>query len=114
MKVAKIIDRYTVAIATYDTTVKPGAILGIAEDDIIDPENGENLGGHTKLRVKVTEVHERYCIAETYRLTAERQKVTINIGDTARVLIAHAPPIHRSWINFTTGLRGLDWKRLTK
>ena len=45
------------------------AVLSPEGESIVDPENGEEIGQIPieKLRVKVTDVHERYCRAETFR-----------------------------------------------
>lgn len=99
MKVAKVIDCYTVAINAGEADgIENGAILEILSDPVIDPEDGAILGLHAKLRVKVTEVFERYCIAETYKLTVPTfwelltgtiprdQLVSVNVGDEARIV----------------------------
>jgi hypothetical protein len=65
--------------------VMAGDIYTVASDDIIDPETGENLGGYSRLRVKVIEVYPKFCVAETYRIVGrgERPEVTVRIGDPA-------------------------------
>lgn len=87
MQVAKIIDCYTVAITSRDGPhLGAGDILVIGSEEITDPENGERLGYLATLRVKVTEVYDKFVIAETYRLVSPREQqqvVTVNIGDQA-------------------------------
>lgn len=98
MKVAKIIDKYTLAITKKGGEwVSTGDILCIGSQRIIDPETGQFIGAVPTLRVKVTEIHDKFVIAETYRIIsgaeialadiypfappAEPVEVTVNIGD---------------------------------
>ncbi|ORW80116.1 hypothetical protein AWC22_18280 [Mycobacterium riyadhense] len=70
--VADIEDRYTLIINKGEKAgVKPGmifAVVGAAGKHVIDPITGEDLGARpgVKLRVKVTEVFEKFARAETY------------------------------------------------
>lgn len=82
MKVAKIIDCYTVAITKTDAPyLGRGDILTIGSQEIIDPETGESLGRLPQLQVKVCEVYDKFVIAETYRYACTDPLVTVNIGD---------------------------------
>jgi hypothetical protein len=70
-KVAKIVDPYTIVI-------NKGSEDGVEEDmrfviyeqgdEIIDPETRGSLGKfeYVKAKVKVTYIHEKYSVAETY------------------------------------------------
>lgn len=97
MKVAAIIDQYTVAV-TRDPGDDPltGEILTISGILITDPETGEDLGLLPGLRVKIADVHPRFLLAETYRIVTRTtvdgilrnrladetpETVTVNIGD---------------------------------
>jgi hypothetical protein len=90
VKVAQVIDCYTVAI-----TKDQGSDIGVYENEVyaignevIDPETGDSLGVYPRLHVVVTEVHPRFFVAETYRRVhprlGERQEVAVNIGDEVR------------------------------
>lgn len=93
MKVAKIIDRYTVAITRKGEWLAVGDTLAIGGDPVIDPETGETIGELPLLRVKVTQVFEKFVIAETYRLVpalaslADRATVTVNVGDDVMLYV---------------------------
>ena len=83
MKVAAVLDRHTVAINSgADAGVMTGDLLCITSD-VIDPETGDVIGSYPNLRLKVTEVYPRFCVAETYRLAlpGERVAVVVNVGD---------------------------------
>lgn len=85
-QVAKILDCYSVALNRgSEHGVTAGEIYTIASTDVIDPETGENLGRYSKLRVKVTDVYPKFCVAETYRIpmSGEDREFTVNIGDPA-------------------------------
>jgi hypothetical protein len=70
--VADIEDRYTLIINKGENAgVKPGMIFAVLSDDgnhVIDPITKEDLGPRpsVKLRVKVTDVFEKFARAETY------------------------------------------------
>lgn len=86
MKVAKILDCYTVAITKTDGPLLGlGDILSIGTEPVIDPETGECIGHYPQLRVRVIQVYTKFVIAETYRLITQRdtdrKKVTVNVGD---------------------------------
>lgn len=87
MKVAKMIDRYTVAITLADGPldgVSEGDILVIGSEELKDPENGEVLGRLPRVRVKVTEVHPRFALAQTYILGPKPPPggaTVVNVGD---------------------------------
>lgn len=72
-KVAEILNRYTLAINRgSEDGVEVGmifAVMGLG-GEIIDPETKKPLGPRPieKLRVKVTDVYEKFCVAETYRI----------------------------------------------
>ncbi len=72
-KVADILDRYSLVINRgQGAGVEVGMIflvMGLG-GSITDPDTGEDLGPRPieKLRVKVTDVHEKFSIAETYRI----------------------------------------------
>ena len=72
-KVADILDRYSLVINRgREAGVEVGMIflvMGLG-GSIIDPDTGEDLGPRPieKLRVKVADVHEKFSIAETYRI----------------------------------------------
>lgn len=96
MKVAKVIDNHAVAITRSDgrslQILSIGDILCIHGSDsvVTDPDTGEKLGNLPMLRVKVTEVYDRFVIAETYQLTHSltydnNQTVTVNIGDEVKI-----------------------------
>lgn len=85
MKVAKILDLYNVVITKTDGPhLRYGDILVIHSEPVIDPETGENLGELPTLRVKVTEIYDKFILAETYRMAISKTDpaVVINIGDT--------------------------------
>jgi hypothetical protein len=88
--VAAVEDKYTLIVNRGETAgVTTGMIFAVLGDEISDPETGELLGHREKLRVKTTEVYERFCRAETYRIISatqilmrtEQPEVTVNIGD---------------------------------
>lgn len=85
MKVAKIIDRYTVAITTKGATHYPmcGDILLVGGEDIVDPETGYVIGQMPTARVKVTEVYEQFVVAVTYRIVGPEDPpfISVNVGD---------------------------------
>lgn len=89
MKVAKILGPFSLALnegAAHG--VKMGTIYAIHSEDVIDPETGANLGRYPKLKVKVTEVYERFCVAETYLMVpGDRFLAEVNIGDSAEALV---------------------------
>ncbi|WPH57697.1 hypothetical protein [Mycobacterium phage WXIN] len=87
-KVAALLDSYTVAVNRgRGSGVGVGTILCIGSRSIIDPETGADLGPYEKLRVNVTEVHERFCVAETYRLTwTKESQVEVSVGDPVYML----------------------------
>lgn len=69
MKVAKILDEYRAAITrTGGPPLYHGDILVIGSDDVVDPETGEVIGKLPAVRVKVSEVYDKFVVAETYRL----------------------------------------------
>lgn len=82
MQVAKVLDTYRVAINRGAAQgITHGAVLHIAED-IIDPETGGVLGTAPDLLVRVTDVHERYCVAETFNTARFGNHLQhVNIGD---------------------------------
>lgn len=89
MKVAAIIDCYTVAVTRKDGPyLGLGDILAIGGHEVIDPETRELLGVLPALKVKVTECYEKFVVAETYRLAGRDQnpEVTVNIGDDVRCI----------------------------
>lgn len=88
MKVAKIIDKYRLAISTPDYKPLHGEILLIGQEKVHDPDTGAFLGSLEVLRAKVSEVHPKFVVAETYRLISPIEvgnpAVVINIGDEVR------------------------------
>lgn len=83
MKVAAVIDAHTVAINAGTTAgVMAGDFLCITSD-VIDPETGDVIGSYPNLRLKVTEVYPRFCVAETYHLVdrANNHTAVVNVGD---------------------------------
>lgn len=86
-QVAKVLDRYSLVLNRGGNHgIMAGDIFTIGSGDIIDPETGETLGQYGKLRVKVTDVHPKFCVAETYRILMpddRESQVVINIGDPA-------------------------------
>lgn len=86
-QVAKVLDRYSLVLNQgSEHSVMAGDIYTIGSGDIIDPETGDNLGQYGKMRVKVTEVYPKFCVAETYRILMSDDrdtKVAINVGDPA-------------------------------
>lgn len=94
VRVAKVLDSYTVALTAGENHgVLPGMVYVITSDQIVDPETKEILGRVPKVRVRVTEVFPRFCIAETYRLIPANSKlcwgttpgIVVNIGDVAEL-----------------------------
>lgn len=91
MKVAKIIDNYTLVITKRDGPfLGLGDILCVGTEDVTDPETGEVIGQLDRLRVRITEVHDNFVVAETYRMTTCEDMrfsptVTVNIGDPVTV-----------------------------
>lgn len=85
MAVARVLDSHTVVVtggAAAGITV--GDELRICED-IIDPQTGDKIGTYPDLPVRVTEVHSKFCVAETFRRVKGRSAtVTINIGDSVQ------------------------------
>ena len=100
-KVAEIVSKYSVAVNRGSVNgVQKDMHIWIADRPIIDPDTDETLGFVEKLELKVVEVHERYCLAETIskprpqtpleqlfsmdqqlmRLT-KPEPVTVNLGD---------------------------------
>lgn len=83
VKVAKLLDQFSVVLNIglnqLPNPVKVGDIFTIVSEDVIDPQTGENLGPYPKLRVKVTEVYDRFCVAETYRLAISPYEAIIRI-----------------------------------
>lgn len=81
-KVAEILDCYTVAINRGEEhDVWPGDYFAVGRD-VIDPDTGESLGWHEKLRLKVKDSYPKFCVAETIgRVKAESALVTVNVGD---------------------------------
>jgi len=76
-KVADILDKYTLVINRgSEQHVRAGMIFAVMGQggQIIDPETKTPLGPRPveKLRVKVTDVYDRYCVAETYRIVTPR------------------------------------------
>lgn len=93
MKVAKVIDHYTVAITKTDSPfLFAGDILCIGDERIFDPDTGEFLGRVETLRVKVTQIFEKFVIAETYRVIPTRDvgKATVRV-DVGMDVFAYAP-----------------------
>lgn len=82
MKVAKVIDRYTVAITKdkIGNMAFVGDILGVKTELILDPETDEVLGYLPKYRVKVTAVYQNFILAETYRIAGRDEPFLINIS----------------------------------
>ena len=72
-----------------------GDLLCITSD-VIDPETGDVIGQYPNLRLKVTEVYPRFCVAETYRLVRgddNNRVVTVNLsGTNLQVVGAYAVP----------------------
>lgn len=89
-KVAALIDIYTVAINRgQGSGVGIGTTICIGSRPIIDPETGEDLGVYEKLRLNVTEVHERFCVAETYKFVPPHSvdvQVRVSVGDPVYML----------------------------
>lgn len=86
MSVARVLDAHTVVVTGgTDIGVTAGEVLQIRED-IIDPETGEKIGVYPDLKVRVTDVHPRFCVAETFCQPQGRNDVTItiNIGDAVQ------------------------------
>lgn len=83
MQVARVLDRYTVAVnGGAEAGIAVGDELRIAEN-IVDPETGEVIGVYPDMRVRVTEVFPRFCVAQTFRITVgDDAVVTVNIGDS--------------------------------
>ncbi|WP_141120206.1 hypothetical protein [Mycobacterium malmoense] len=86
-KVAEIIDRHTLIINRgEDHGVTSGMIFRVMGmgGDVIDPETGDSLGPKPfeKLRVKVTEVYPKFCVAETYRIVTPPVKFHEFLGTT--------------------------------
>jgi hypothetical protein len=80
MKVARVLSSSAVAVTGgEDIGVRVGETLRIA-DPVHDPETGEIIGSYPDLKVVVSEVFPRFCVAETGR-GPRRPTVTINIGD---------------------------------
>jgi hypothetical protein len=79
--VADIEDRYTLIINQGENAgVKTGMIFAVLGDDgshVIDPTTGEDLGARpvVKLRVKVTDVFEKFARAETYVIVSPLQSL---------------------------------------
>jgi hypothetical protein len=76
-RIIRLLDDHTVVVNVGERDgVEPGMRLGIYSplDDIVDPVTGETLGDYRRRKgvVSVTEVQERFCIAETPRV---RQQV---------------------------------------
>ena len=86
MRVAKVIDSYTLAITGgADVWVEVGEWLIVAEN-IIDPETGESLGTYPNLKVLVSHVFPRFCVAET-TVDDRRNRyktLVVNVGDEVR------------------------------
>lgn len=86
-QVAQLLDQFSLALNRgSENGVMAGDIYTIGSKDIIDPETGEHLGRYGKLRVKVTDVYPKFCVAETYRILTsdEREsKVEVEVGDPA-------------------------------
>jgi hypothetical protein len=81
MKVAKILDQHTVAITAGEADgMEKGTILGICGVEIEDPETKEVIGKLPTVRVKVTEVHPKFCVAETYRLSTKSLEEILSAG----------------------------------
>ncbi len=85
-KVARVLNSRDIAIAAgAENGVKVGMYFDIMDpkgDDICDPDTGEVLGSldRPKVRVKVTQVHERLSVASTF------QKEKINVGGSGYAL----------------------------
>lgn len=86
-QVAKVLDRYSLALNRGgEDGIMAGDIFTIGSKDVIDPETGENLGRYGKLRVKVTDVYPKFCVAETYRILMSNERdseITVEVGDPA-------------------------------
>jgi hypothetical protein len=84
-KVAEILDRYTLAINRgVDDGVEIGMIFAVigAGGEIIDPDTDKPLGPRPveKLRVKVTDVYEKFSVAQTYRLVTPPRSLSDLMG----------------------------------
>ena len=79
-RIAEVIDNQTVAISAGATSgVKNGMRFKIFSEkkiDVLDPVSNEKLGelDIEKLRVQVTTLYDKFCLAETYEYE------TINVG----------------------------------
>lgn len=85
-KVAEVIDKHLVAINRGERDgVEFGDLFDIGMI-VIDPETGESLGSLPGLHVKVFDVQERFCLAETFRHVCDPGKryFVVNIGDEVR------------------------------
>ena len=89
MKVAKLIDAYTVAITGGEEAgIDVGDVLAVARE-VIDPDTGESLGWYDRVRLEVTEAHPRFCVAQTFDVFdryAPRAVVSVDIGDDVRLV----------------------------
>lgn len=78
-QVAEVLDKYRLVINRGQTSgVEVGMIFAVMGfgGDILDPETKESLGPKPieKLRLKVTDVYEKFSVAETFRVvTPPRQ-----------------------------------------
>lgn len=83
MKIAAIIDCYTVAVNRgAQHGVEPGDKLAIGRNEIHDPETGEHLGFYGEVQLRVTDVYPRFAMAKTDGSTKDGLRITtVNIGD---------------------------------
>lgn len=90
-KVAEIMDRYTLAINRgSEHGVEVGMIFAVIGfgGEIVDPETKQSLGPRPveKLRVKVADVYEKFCVAETYRLVTPSRSLDYLLGPNRDLL----------------------------
>ena len=88
MRVALVLDQFSLAVTG-------GAAAGISvgdelrvSDEVVDPETGAVIGSYPNLRVVVTEVFPRFCVAETLTQPCVKPVVTINVGDSVKRVAA--------------------------
>lgn len=92
-RVAAIIDCYHIAINRgSEHGVAWGNTFAINWKTVIDPETGEDLGQIPGLRVKVSEIYPKFCVAETFSdgqivpILSRPKEFEVNIGDEARLM----------------------------
>jgi len=92
-KVAEIIDNRTVALNVgSDSGVEVGMRFLILKPDkeLIDPETGDSLGSVKipKIKVQVTTVSKKYCLAETYEYSEVNVGGVNTLGSLSNILAA--------------------------